>query len=101
MSTLDTFEPSTMDKPLENNVDNSSTTSREKHVEGISDDQYPQGYKLVLLAGATVIAVFLIALDQVSTSFSHPNILRVLLRPKTSRPSSAQQYPRLQTSSMA
>ena len=30
------------------------------------DKQYPQGLKFVLLAGASIVAVFLIALDQVS-----------------------------------
>jgi hypothetical protein len=32
----------------------------------MADDQYPHGLKLVLLAGASIVAVFLIALDQVS-----------------------------------
>lgn len=31
-------------------------------------DQYPHGLKLVLLSGASIVAVFLIALDQVSSS---------------------------------
>ena len=39
----------------------------EKPVQHIPDDQYPRGLKLVLLAGASLVAVFLIALDQVST----------------------------------
>lgn len=37
-----------------------------KAVQQMSDDEYPQGFKLVLLAGASLVAVFLIALDQVS-----------------------------------
>lgn len=32
----------------------------------VAVDQYPQGLRLVLLAGASAVAVFLIALDQVS-----------------------------------
>jgi MFS transporter, DHA2 family, glioxin efflux transporter len=31
----------------------------------MTDDQYPHGLKLILLAGSSLIAVFLIALDQV------------------------------------
>ena len=46
--------------------DTDSAESR-KPVQHISDDQYPRGLKLVLLAGASIVAVFLIALDQVST----------------------------------
>jgi hypothetical protein len=54
-----------------NNVGSSDTA--EAHVEkersdhGMADDQYPHGLKLALLAGASIVAVFLIALDQVST----------------------------------
>ena len=38
---------------------------QEKGLEVDADDEYPHGWKLVILAGASVIAVFLIALDQV------------------------------------
>jgi hypothetical protein len=31
----------------------------------MTDDQYPHGLKLILLAGSSLISVFLIALDQV------------------------------------
>lgn len=93
---------STMNNSHENDDDdNNNTASPEKRVEGMTDDQYPHGYKLVLLAGAAIIAVFLIALDQVRTPFSYADTARTLLTPKASRPSSARQYPRLRTSSMA
>ena len=32
-----------------------------------SHDQYPHGLRLIILAGASIVSVFLIALDQVST----------------------------------
>jgi len=35
-----------------------------------NDDDYPHGWKLIILASASIIAVFLIALDQVSHPFS-------------------------------
>lgn len=57
----------TVNNQYGSDVDDSATAIPEKPVEGIIDDQYPQGYRLVVLAGATAIAVFLIALDQVST----------------------------------
>ena len=37
----------------------------------VDDTQYPQGLKFVLLAGASIVAVFLIALDQVRIHFLH------------------------------
>lgn len=37
-----------------------------------NDDDYPHGWKLIILASASIIAVFLIALDQVSRPI-HPN----------------------------
>jgi hypothetical protein len=36
----------------------------------VSEDLYPHGFKLAILAGSSLIAVFLIALDQVT----HPYI---------------------------
>ena len=35
--------------------------------QALKDDQYPHGLRLIILAGASIVAVFLIALDQVST----------------------------------
>ena len=45
----------------EKNISETKTTSSAT----LDDTQYPQGLKFVLLAGASIIAVFLIALDQV------------------------------------
>lgn len=38
-------------------------------VEDIKEDQYPHGLKLIILASASLVAVFFIALDQVSSLF--------------------------------
>ncbi|KAK4691717.1 MFS transporter, DHA2 family, glioxin efflux transporter, partial [Lecanoromycetidae sp. Uapishka_2] len=67
-------KPSTINKPDGHTITDSNTASLEKAVEGMSDDQYPQGFKLVLLAGASVIAVFLIALDQTIIGTAIPKI---------------------------
>ena len=46
---------------------NTDTVDAEKPVNAeLDDDQYPHGLKLVVLAAAALVAVFLIALDQVS-----------------------------------
>lgn len=43
-----------------------TTDTRHKDVpKAMADTEYPRGFKLVALAGASIIAVFLIALDQV------------------------------------
>lgn len=55
-----------------NSIDKSDCVLEDKSVHQVTDEQYPHGSKLVLLAGASIIAVFLIALDQVS---KHPSIL--------------------------
>ena len=36
----------------------------------VEEDQYPHGLKLIILASAALVAVFLIALDQVSSYHS-------------------------------
>ena len=51
-----------------NDTDESDRTSLEKSTHDMAEDQYPHGLKLVLLAGASIVAVFLIALDQVRTN---------------------------------
>jgi hypothetical protein len=63
----DSPKPSTLNTPDVNNVGDSDSPHPEKPVQGMPDDQYPRGSKLVLLAGASIVTVFLIALDQVST----------------------------------
>lgn len=51
-----------------NGTDVSDRTTQEKSIHNVTDDQYPHGLKLVLLAGASIVAVFLIALDQVGNN---------------------------------
>lgn len=59
---------STLNPPEINKVGDSDSETPEKPIETIPDDQYPHGLALALLSGAALIAVFLIALDQVSIS---------------------------------
>lgn len=94
-------KPSTLNTPDVNDVGDSGSVHLEKPAQGMTDDQYPHGLQLVLLAGASIIAVFLIALDQVSTLLIYANTERIPLTQKVSRPSLAQQYPRSRTSSTA
>jgi hypothetical protein len=69
--TVDNTEPSKSivadatnpDKAGDSDSSNEGTRNPVRHM---SDDEYPQGFRLVLLAGASLVAVFLIALDQVS-----------------------------------
>lgn len=63
----DSPKSSTLNIPDVINVGDSDSAHPEKPIQGMTDDQYPHGLKLVLLAGASIVAVFLIALDQVST----------------------------------
>jgi len=63
----DSPKPSTWSTSDVENVGESHSTPPETLVQGMTDDLYPHGLKLVLLAGASIVAVFLIALDQVST----------------------------------
>jgi MFS transporter, DHA2 family, glioxin efflux transporter len=44
----------------------SHAPQKEKVGQSTSDDEYPHGLRFILPAGASVISVFLIALDQVS-----------------------------------
>ncbi|KAF4626230.1 hypothetical protein G7Y89_g11933 [Cudoniella acicularis] len=67
----DSPKPSTLNTPDMNNAGDSDSAHPGKPVQGMADDQYPHGLKLVLLAGASTVAVFLIALDQVSTLLTH------------------------------
>ena len=62
-------DPSKASAQKGDSMDKSSNTDSaeaEKPTQHMSDDQYPHGLKVVLLAGASIVAVFLIALDQVS-----------------------------------
>lgn len=58
--------PSTLNNHEANHIVSNGNEDSEKAIQPMNDDQYPHGLKLVLLAGASVVAVFLIALDQVS-----------------------------------
>ena len=51
--------------------------------------EYPTGLRLVLLAGASIMGVFLISLDQVSSSSC---TMRIYDSNNSDRPSSAQQF---------
>ncbi|RMZ86472.1 hypothetical protein DV736_g6302, partial [Chaetothyriales sp. CBS 134916] len=65
-STLNTFDM--------NNVGDDHSAHREKSVQGMTDDLYPHGLKLVFAAGAPIVAVFLIALDQTIVGTAIPKI---------------------------
>ncbi|KIY02188.1 uncharacterized protein Z520_02326 [Fonsecaea multimorphosa CBS 102226] len=52
----------------------SLSTPQEKSVQSMTDDQYPHGLKMALIAGASVVAVFLIALDQTIVGTAIPKI---------------------------
>lgn len=64
----------------------------------LTEDEYPHGLRLFLLAGASIMGVFLISLDQASTHA--PNLVHHTFDTQR-RPSSAQRYPRSPTSSAA
>ncbi|KAI1612823.1 putative efflux pump antibiotic resistance protein [Exophiala viscosa] len=51
-----------------------SSEEKEKADHALADDQYPHGLKLVLLAGASLVAVFMIALDQTIVGTAIPKI---------------------------
>lgn len=58
---------SNMDATSTDKVEDSDSAEAIKPDLHMSEDQYPHGLKLALLAGSSLIAVFLIALDQVSS----------------------------------
>ena len=66
----DSPKPSTVTTHNMNAVRDSDSTNTDIP-QVVAKDQYPHGLKLVLLAGASIVAVFLIALDQVSTLPTH------------------------------
>jgi hypothetical protein len=63
----DASQASTLNTPEVHNVGDGENAQPEKPVQEMDQDQYPHGMKLVLLAGSSLVAVFLIALDQVSS----------------------------------
>lgn len=57
--------------------DSNAPQENEKAKVEINDDDYPKGIRLMVLCSASLVAVFLISLDQVSDSFqsfNHPKI---------------------------
>lgn len=58
----------TWSRPAADGADKGAGVSEEKSFHDVTGDQYPHGLKLVILAGSSLVAVFLIALDQVSRS---------------------------------
>ncbi len=71
LAEIDSPNPLTLSTTNANIVDASDSVRLEKPGGGIADDQYPHGMKLVLLAGSSLVSVFMISLDQVSTPSSN------------------------------
>ena len=63
---FDSSKPSTLRNSDGIVSDNNNVKETEDVAPAMTDDQYPHGFTLALLAGASIVAVFLIALDQVS-----------------------------------
>lgn len=74
----DSSPPEPSDSAKEGKMDNNGNALLEKPNQDKLDDQYPHGLKLVILAAASISAVFLIALDQVSTLSTYPLIVKTL-----------------------
>ncbi|EED24599.1 efflux pump antibiotic resistance protein, putative [Talaromyces stipitatus ATCC 10500] len=66
----DSYQDIKQDSPDANISSHNNSTERQT----IADDEYPQGLKLGLLAGASIISVFLIALDQTIVGTAIPKI---------------------------
>lgn len=66
---IESSQASTMNNDGTNIVVSSNNEHAEKPYEVASSDDYPHGLTLVLLISATMIAVFLIALDQVKLQY--------------------------------
>lgn len=64
---VDTPESLTLKLETLNNISDSDGSKSEKSIDysTAESDQWPRGFKLFLLSGASLVAVFLIALDQV------------------------------------
>lgn len=70
----DVDKASSVNAPEVDNAVDIETAEPEKAVQAMTDADYPHGLKLVLLSGAALVAVFLIALDQVRLCGLHPAI---------------------------
>lgn len=69
MATLEvsrTDSASTMNNEKVETIGTAKYPGSNKDALAVEDTQYPHGWRLVLLAGSSIIAVFLMALDQVS-----------------------------------
>lgn len=74
----DSSKPSPLNATNVNSVSDSDSDSDSVHMEKpyqpaqtVTDEEYLHGLRLVILAGASLIAVFLVELDQVRTSFAY------------------------------
>lgn len=63
----DSPKPSSTSTSSVDNAGDSTSGRSVTPVEANPDDLYPHGFKLVVLAAGSLVSVFLIALDQVST----------------------------------
>ncbi|RFU35724.1 hypothetical protein B7463_g572, partial [Scytalidium lignicola] len=70
----DSSKPSTLNILDVSNVGDNDSAHLEKPAHGMTADQYPHGLKLVLLAGASLVGVFLISLDQTIVGTAIPKI---------------------------
>jgi len=63
--TQDSAPVDTTDKTMASSNENDTSDTEKPIATPPTEEEYPQGLKLVVLSSATIIAVFLIALDQV------------------------------------
>ncbi|KIW61815.1 hypothetical protein PV05_01895 [Exophiala xenobiotica] len=70
----DSSKPSTLNTPDMDNVSDTRSVHPERPTQDMTDDLYPHGLELVLLAGASISAVFLISLDQTIVGTAIPKI---------------------------
>lgn len=99
----ETYSPSssTLNTHDVKSVRDNASEDPEKPTQGVFDDEYPRGLRLAMLVGATVIAVFLIALDQVCHLHAFSDLSNNDSDANASRLSSEQQSLRSRTSFMA
>jgi len=71
---ISSSKPSTLHNPDADSTGDNHNVHLEKPVQGLNDDLYPHGLKLAILVGASISAVFLISLDQVSTLPTYTDI---------------------------
>jgi hypothetical protein len=64
----DSPKPLNLNHPNKDSGGDGHSSNLDFPVRAMTDDNYSHGLKLVILAGASLIAVFLIALDQVGST---------------------------------